>query len=192
MNNFKLIKRGIETAPLLQEIESTDNVWDLQTGRQGKIAVQREAQSIPLRGLVKSKINGRKRRDGHESRFTTTSHAFPVACAFLYQIAEDRNAHLSRGKIVRLRAGARVYPHIDRGDYYRLRDRFHLVLRSPSGSYMKTEDETVSMEEGELWWFDNKKLHESHNEGKFDRIHMIFDLLPAEYHLAVFPVAEAS
>lgn len=34
--------------------------------------------------------------------------------------------------------------------------------------------ETVRMREGELWWFDNKQYHESHNESEDWRIHYIF------------------
>jgi hypothetical protein len=34
------------------------------------------------------------------------------------------------------------------------------------------------MQEGELWWFDNKAVHEARNDGQEDRIHLIFDLLP--------------
>jgi len=33
------------------------------------------------------------------------------------------------------------------------------------------------MREGELWWFDNKALHEAMNLGSEDRIHLIFDVL---------------
>ena len=36
------------------------------------------------------------------------------------------------------------------------------------------------MAEGELWWFDNDQMHEAFNDGGEDRIHIIFDLLPAE------------
>ena len=74
---------------------------------------------------------------------------------------------------------------------YVLRDRYHLVLKSPSGSFIKSGDETISMVEGELWWLDNKKIHESYNDGDFDRIHLIFDLLPAELYLSAFPTAES-
>ena len=34
------------------------------------------------------------------------------------------------------------------------------------------------MREGELWWFDNRAVHEAFNDGDEDRIHLIFDLLP--------------
>ncbi|WP_422368809.1 aspartyl/asparaginyl beta-hydroxylase domain-containing protein [Pelagibius sp.] len=180
MKYFKLIHSGIDPKPFLDEIDSIEGAWANATGRQDKIKVQREALSIPLRGLRKSAIGGRKRRDVHESRWTGGSKLYPVARGFLKDFAQEQNSLLSRAKIVCLAAGKRVYPHIDRGDYYLLRNRFHLVLRSTQGSWLKAGDEEVRMAEGELWWFDNKQVHEAFNDGALDRIHMIFDLLPQE------------
>ncbi|WP_193368602.1 aspartyl/asparaginyl beta-hydroxylase domain-containing protein [Pelagibius marinus] len=186
MQYFRRIKTGIDPQPLLDEIASIDGAWDVSTGRQAKIAVQREALSIPLRGLRKSAIGGRKRRDVHESRWTTGSKLYPLARRFLKDFALEQDALLSRAKIVCLPAGRRVYPHIDRGAYYAVRDRYHLVLRSAAGSWLKAGDEDVRMREGELWWFDNKQMHEAFNDGGQDRIHMIFDLLPRERAQEVF------
>jgi len=178
MKYFQRIKTDIDPSPFLEEIAAVNGAWDSATGRQEKIAVQREARAIPLRGLRKSAIGQRKRRDVHESRWTTGSRRYPVARAFLETIAQDQDALLSRAKIVCLPAGKRVYPHIDRGAYYAVRGRYHLVLRSAAGSWLKAGDEEVRMREGELWWFDNKQIHEAFNDGDQDRIHMIFDLLP--------------
>jgi len=179
MKYFELKEPKIDPAPYLQEIESIDNAWAEATGRQDKIKVQREALAIPLRGLRKSAIGDRKRRDVHESRWTTGSVKYPKTRAFLEAFAEKQNSILGRAKIVCLPAGKRVYPHIDQGEYYRVRDRYHFVLRSTAGSWMKTGDEEVRMKEGELWWFDNNTIHEARNDGDQDRIHMIFDMLPA-------------
>lgn len=193
MQYFKLIRSGIDPQPFLAEIAAVDGAWDLSTGRQDKIAVQREALAIPLRGLRKSAINGRKRRDVHESRWTTASALYPRARRFLEETAETLDCLLSRAKIVSLPAGKRVYPHIDRGEYYRLRGRYHFVLRSTAGSWLKAAEEEVRMKEGELWWFDNDQMHEAFNDGDEDRIHMIFDLLPrAKAHLAFPGVAAAA
>ncbi|MEO1775329.1 MAG: aspartyl/asparaginyl beta-hydroxylase domain-containing protein [Pseudomonadota bacterium] len=178
MQHFKCLRTGIDPRPFLAEIEGVDDAWAAATGRQDKIEVQREALAIPLRGLRKSMINGRKRRDVHESRWTSTSDHYPLARGFLEQIAAEEACELGRGKIVCLPAGKRVYPHIDRGEYYRLRGRYHFVLRSTAGSWMKAGDEEVRMREGELWWFDNNQMHEAHNDGDQDRIHVIFDMLP--------------
>lgn len=175
---FKMIRSRIDPAPFLSEIAAVNDAWAQATGRQDKIAVQREALAIPLRGLRKSMLLGRKRRDVHESRWTNSAASFPVARSFLVQTAAALEADLGRAKIVCLPAGRRVYPHVDRGEYYRLRGRYHFVLKSTAGSWLKAADEEVRMREGELWWFDNDQMHEAFNDGDEDRIHIIFDLLP--------------
>ncbi|MFN2328570.1 MAG: aspartyl/asparaginyl beta-hydroxylase domain-containing protein [Chromatocurvus sp.] len=43
---------------------------------------------------------------------------------------------------------------------------------------MRAGDEEVRMQEGELWWFDNRQIHEAYNDGDENRVHLIFDLLP--------------
>ncbi|MEX0369506.1 MAG: aspartyl/asparaginyl beta-hydroxylase domain-containing protein [Tateyamaria sp.] len=178
MRYFQKIRENVAVAPFLSEIAAVDDAWANATGRQEKIAVQREALAIPLRGLRKSMILGRSRRDVHESRWTTGSINFPVARAFLEDVATELDADLGRGKIVCLPTGKRVYPHVDRGEYYRLRGRYHFVLKSSDGSWLKAGDEEIRMQEGELWWFDNDQMHEAFNDGDEDRIHIIFDLLP--------------
>lgn len=186
MNHFKLLQAGIDTRPFLDEIVAVDGAWDQAPGRQEKIAVQREALSIPLRGLRKSAIGTRKRRDVHESRWTGGSVRFPMAGRFLQDIAASEDALLGRAKIVCLPAARRVYPHVDRGAYYAVRNRYHLVLRSSAGSWLRAGDEEVRMREGELWWFDNKQVHEANNDGDQDRIHLIFDMLPSARAAEVF------
>lgn len=192
MKYFKLIQSNIPTEPLLNEIASVDDAWAQVTGRQDKIAVQREALAIPLRGMRKSMMYGRKNRDTHESRWTTVSESFPLARAFITDVATRLDADLSRAKIVCLPAGRVVYPHIDNGDYYRFRVRYHMVLKSTAGSWMKAGDEEVRMREGELWWFDNDQMHEARNDGDEDRIHIIFDLLPAEMRAKAAAATEAA
>jgi aspartyl/asparaginyl beta-hydroxylase (cupin superfamily) len=192
MNHFKLIRSDIDATVFLDEIAAIDGAWETATGRQEKIAVQREALAIPLRGLRKSAIGNRRRRDVHESRWTASSRLYPVVRAFLEETAATLDALLSRAKIVSLPAGRRVYPHVDRGEYYRVRDRYHLVLKSTRGSWLKAGDEDVRMQEGELWWFDNKQMHEAFNDGDEDRIHLIFDLLPRARAHEAFPGADAT
>lgn len=192
MKYFRRVKTDIDVRPFLVEIASIPEAWSLNTGRQDKIAVQREAEAIPIRGIVKSKIAGRALWDVHESRFTNSSRKLVLARDFLQSFADERTAELGRAKIVRLMPGRRVYPHIDRGEYYRLRDRYHLVLRSAAGSYLKSGNETVRMREGELWWFDNKQVHEAYNDGEHARVHLIFDLLPPSRIAEVYGKASES
>lgn len=193
MKHFRRIRSGVPTKPFLREIAAAGaggDAWVTATGRQDKIAVQREALAIPLRGLRRSRILGRPRRDVHESRWTSGSSAFPLARAFLTDVAARLDADLGRAKVVCLPAGRRVYPHIDRGAYYRLRGRYHLVLKSAAGSWMRAGDEDVRMGEGELWWFDAGQVHEAVNDGDEDRVHIVFDLLPAAMRAKVAEATE--
>jgi outer membrane protein assembly factor BamB/orotate phosphoribosyltransferase len=184
---FKLIRSSIDVAPLLEEIDSQHHAWLIETGRQDKIRVQRDTNTIFVRAAVPRPdlhIN-----ENQETRQTSVAKLFPRALAFMAEFATEMNCHLSRATIVRLKPKSQVFRHIDQGSYYFLRDRFHLVLRSPAGSVLKSGGETVRMRQGELWWFDNKQYHESYNESDDWRIHYIFDILPAEYiDLAVNPV----
>ena len=179
MKYFKLIRSGIDVCPLLEEIRANEEAWLLDTGRQDKIRVQRDTNTIFLRAAVPRpdlNIN-----ENQETRLTALSKSFPKALSFMTEFAEEMNCQLSRATIVRLKPNSRVYRHIDEGSYYFLRDRFHLVLQSPTGSILMSGGEQVRMQEGELWWFDNKQYHESCNESGDWRIHYIFDLLAADY-----------
>jgi quercetin dioxygenase-like cupin family protein len=185
LQNFRLIRQGRDPAPLLAELSRIEAIWGEQTGRQEAVPVQREALAVPLRGMVKSAQCGRLRRDVHESRWTTGSHRFPLFQEFLKQIASEEDGVLGRAKIVCLPPGRQVHPHTDRGEYYKVRNRYHYVLKSALGSWLKAGDEEIRMQEGELWWFDNKAVHGARNDGTEDRIHLIFDLLPRELETQV-------
>src|ERR1017187_10387574 len=187
MDYFKLIRSGINIDPLLAEVDSNEQAWLIDTSRQDKIRVQRDTNTIFISSAVHRPdlpVN-----ENQESRLTSVSESFPKALAFMTEFAQETNCRLSRATIVRLKPKTQVFRHIDQGSYYFLRDRFHLVLRSPTGSVLMSGGETVRMKEEELWWFDNKQYHESYNESDDWRIHYIFDLLPEEYSdLAVNPI----
>jgi outer membrane protein assembly factor BamB/orotate phosphoribosyltransferase len=187
MKYFKLIRSGIDVAPLLDEVLSQPDAWLADTARQDKIRVQRDTNTIFLRSAVPRPdlpVN-----ENQESRLTPASNLFPKALSFMDAFAREMNCQLSRATIVRLKPESQVFRHIDAGSYYFLRDRFHLVLQSAAGSVLMSGGEEVRMSEGELWWFDNKQYHESYNESGEWRIHYIFDLLASDYsELAVNPI----
>jgi Aspartyl/Asparaginyl beta-hydroxylase len=178
MQYFRRIKHGGDPAPLMAQLGSIDGIWAEQAGRQSAAPMQKEALAIALRGLVKSAQGGRPRRDVHESRWTSGSHRLPLFQEFLKRVAAEEDGVLGRARIVCLPAGRQVFSQSDRGEYYKVRNRYHFILKSTHGSRLKAGDEDVRMQEGELWWFDNKAVHEARNDGQEDQIHLIFDLLP--------------
>ena len=184
MKYFKLIRSGIDVAPLLEEVRSREEAWQINTGRQDKIRVQKDTNTIFLRTAVHRpdlNIN-----ENHESCLTSVSRDFPKALAFLTAFAQEANCQLSRATIVRLKPKSQVFRHIDEGSYYFLRDRFHLVLPTSTGSALAGRRE-VRMQRATV--VRQQTVSRTYNESDAWRIHYIFELLPAEYsELAVNPV----
>ena len=187
MRFFKRIYQNINVNELLNEVDANQDAWLVETSRQKAVKVQRKTESIVLRSAT-------TRTDiyvdeNQECLSTTLTSRFPRAMNFMNNFAAATQCSLSRAMIVRLQPQSFVYPHIDTGSYYLIRDRYHLVLKSTMGSILRSGNEQVKMREGELWWFNNKQFHSAFNESDDWRVHYIFDLLPRAYaHLALNPL----
>jgi hypothetical protein len=172
-----MLPRLRDSSQLLRdEVLCNERLWSENQTRQNRIQVQRHTQSIPLRAVERKSGDKRKSEDIHESRLTPLSRAFPETMTFLESTAHQLGGSLERALYVRLLRHSAVYPHVDVGAYYASRDRYHFVLISHCGSYLKAGDEQVIMHPGELWWFDNKVVHDSANRSDRWRVHLIFDI----------------
>ena len=177
--HFTRIAESVDIAPLLEELEAESDMWSADTSRQRKVRCQRHTRNIFLRAPKKPLPPGaRNANDVHDSRLAPAAGKFPIAMAFCERVAAELQAELGRATLVALLPKCRVFPHVDAGAYYRVRDRLHLVLKSPQGSPLTAGDETVVMREGELWAFDNKARHFADNPSSEPRVHLIFDVLP--------------
>ncbi len=176
---FTLIATGIDVNPLVSELINAQEMWLADTSRQRKVRCQRDTQNIFLRVAKKPLPPGASNaNDVHETRTTKTARRFPEALAFCQQIADIEDGELGRATLVALQPGGWVRPHVDTGEYYRARDRYHLVLQSATGSPLTCAGETAILRAGELWVFDNKSEHEARNPSDSPRVHLIFDILP--------------
>jgi Aspartyl/Asparaginyl beta-hydroxylase len=162
---------------LREELNRNSILWDADESRQNNIQVQRNTECIPLRHAVRKPGHELPARDIQQSGLSRYARYFPYTVTFLNQTAFRLGGTLERALYVRLRPHAKVYAHRDDGNYYLNRDRYHYVVWSDLGSKLTSGDETIIMKPGELWWFDNKALHESENDADSWRVHLIFDVL---------------
>lgn len=178
LRNFCCVRRNINVASLLKELDADPAIWELDTSRQDRTEVQRETNNVMLRGALKPIPEGCRINDVHPSRDGKAASLCPAIMDWLRQCANDLGGELCRALIARLNPNGQIYSHIDGGEYYKIRDRYHLVLRSLGGSKMVIGDERTIFRDGELWWFNNKVPHEAFNESIEGRIHLIFDVFP--------------
>lgn len=174
--NFVRICADVDVREIKYEIQGRPELWEYGTMRQQRIPAQRETSSICLRSARRAVGSSVCVDDIHESGNTRLARSFPATMRWIESFARQRGRELGRALLAKLRPRGQVYSHIDHGDYYRIRDRFHLVLFSACGSQMVCGARAQLMREGELWWFDNKQPHEAFNPSDEDRVHLIFDL----------------
>ena len=190
LRHFTKITEYVDIIPLLEELDAAPEMWLADTSRQRKVRCQRNTRNIFLRTPMKPLPSGATNaNDVHESRIAPAAKRFPRALALCERIAEELEATLGRATLVALLPKSQVFPHVDAGAYYRIRDRLHIVLKSSRGSPLSAGGETVVMRTGELWAFNNKARHWANNPSTETRVHLIFDLLPPlgrGFH--VFPV----
>lgn len=184
MKYFRLVDSNIDVSPYLDEIESKWDLWDSDTSRQERVSKQRETKAITLRSHSTTAADDSRFRAarpiGYRGKPSEMSMQLPVISGWVDDLVAQRNGRMGRAVMTMLRPAGVIYPHTDDGVYWLLRDRFHLVVKSPAGSHFKAGGEEVRMQEGELWWFDPTVEHEAFNESDDDRIHIIVDVMSRE------------
>jgi hypothetical protein len=176
MRNFQLLATGLDVVPLLLALKRHPSLWVADTWRQefpGSPHV--DTQTILLR------FNEIREYEGifnDLEAFDWPSYSkLPEARGLVNNLmACLHGERLGRAMIVNLPAGKEVLPHPDRGapsEYY---DRFHIVLQSAPGNVFTCGGESVYMQPGDLWWFDNTVEHHVVNDSEFDRYHLIVDI----------------
>ena len=180
---FKRLGSDINILPILKQVAENFNDFNLPPSRRTarddlREPVQKETMALRLvKGvpLPGTGIEGKQKRfgDSHETIKTELYYKYDECVYFLNWFEKTYGGKLYRVSIVHLSAGGKVYPHIDIGDYYKNKNRFHLVL---SGYYNYTVDgETQRLGAGDLFWFNNKKMHSCINATPIPRISLIFD-----------------
>jgi hypothetical protein len=185
LKNFQRIGTGIDVMPLLLALKRRPGLWRedtyLRDYPQGPFG---DTETVMLRFPVKSVKETEEevrehlsRYDPHENidypAYQLLTPARPLVMNLMNYVGGER---LGRVMINKLAPGGRIYPHADtpsHTDYY---TRFHVVLQSQPGVLFKAGDEQVFMAPGEVWWFDNREVHEVINNSADDRIHMVVDI----------------
>ena len=192
MKHFARIATAIDTRAIRAALACNPDLWSIDTRRQDRIPEQRHTQAIHLRYPLRTPSTQHlETQNIHPSELGPHAWRIPEAVLLCGTLANRLGTELGRAMIVRLVPGGKVAIHRDTGEYYAARDRYHLVLENqPGGSLVTVADETVEMQPGELWWFDNKAPHSAQNSSPANRVHIIFDVLatasaPQPIHPAV-------
>jgi hypothetical protein len=170
-----VLDNDVDVTAMMEEIRSQEENWYVETGRQKSIPVQSETESIPLvKPIPLLGVTGHPSQwDSHRYRPTPLYEKYPNIISWLNNFSLKYGEKIARVALVRLKVDGQVGSHIDFGEYYRHRNRYHLCL--DGAYYYHVNNESKLIETGTLFRFDNDMPHWAVNEGNIPRISVIFD-----------------
>src|SRR3569833_154537 len=94
---------------------------------------------------------------------------------YIRQILASFGVVWSRSRLMRLAPGATVPNHADINYHWFTRVRLHIPIVTYPEVRFYCGDQSVHMDGGEAWLFDNWRLHSVENPTEFERIHLVAD-----------------
>lgn len=179
MKNFFCLHRGLDVIPLMNALNANPALWNQNDLRTTYPDTPHSAvDDIWLRFNEFDAENPDVVIDDRECINYPAIYQLPQAQHILFWLmARVQGERLGRAVITRLPPGDRIDAHTDMGapaEYY---DRYQIPLHSHKGCVFRAGDEQVTMQTGEVWWFDNKQEHEVINNSDDFRLTIIADIV---------------
>ena len=173
---INIVSRDIPVDELLAEVNSMPDNWLINQARQKNIKYQKDTESIALVKTVPLFLGSNhlaKSYNSHVYRKTNEYKLYPNVTAWLDSFAAENNLKIAWISIVKLKVGGILTEHIDYGEYYKKRDRYHLCLDGAYRYSVLDKEEIITA--GTLFRFNNKCAHSAVNIADIPRICIIFD-----------------
>ena len=176
MSNITVIERGIDVSKVLAQLKAHPEDWGAVRKIEGSHNVVDDHGFPEVEAGVLQLVMGAVANEGEyvgDSEFCVPTEAIKNHTEVL-RILGRYFRDVSRCAFLSLPVGGKVGTHIDIGDYYLTRDRYHLSIQ---GTYKyHVGDEEIIIEPGMLVWFNNKLPHGTENIGDDVRITFVFDV----------------
>ena len=187
MKHFAKIADGIDVVPLLGELSARPDLWDAQTMRKriGDSAPHAQMSDIWVRYNEISRV-GPHFNDEHVPVWYPAWKALPSLHPILFGLMTLTEGEMLGGVLItRIPPGMGIGPHLDHGWHVEQYDKFYLSLQSEPGAMFwcdaDNEREALEPRPGEVWLFDNRKLHWVENRSAADRITLIVCIRTEKY-----------
>lgn len=184
MRHFLKIESHIDIAPLLQQLEAPDNahLWNANDERKTRTGTAHAAMSdIWVRYNAIEKLDRRNPGDFNKEHVPVWYPAWDKLTALhpiIFNLMARVDGEMLGGVLItKIPPGQGLKPHIDTGWHVEHYDKFYLSVKSENGSLFCCEHgghlEDINPKAGDIWLFDNRKMHWVENNSDADRITVI-------------------
>jgi len=178
MNNIRVVKTDIDVSKIQAQLKKNSGDWGSQKGLDN-VELKDPHQYITTVDVLQL-IMGGIETPGQQVGDTEICTKTPA-----YKNHNEVRKYLRKYFPTMYRCGFLALPideivgaHIDEGTYYLTKDRYHLSIQ---GRYQYfVGNESIIVEPGTLFWFNNKLPHGTVNIGDEVRITFVFDVPQSE------------
>jgi hypothetical protein len=183
LKHFERVAEGIDVGPLMAQLAEHSKLWDQHSVRKTAPGTPHGQMSdiwVRYNDVAPFAASGDYSRfnDAHVPVWYPAWHALPALRPIVFGLMEAMEGEMLGGVLItRIPPGMGIAPHADRGWHVEYYDKFYLSLQSAPGAVFGCEHDGVREElnplPGELYLFDNRKLHWVENNSDQDRITLI-------------------
>lgn len=176
-SSIKVIETGIDISNVLIQLQKYSEDWGVQKKRKNTIQLDSEKYKVTV-DVLQLILGGVSTKDEYvgDTEICVKTEAYYKHTEILNLIGKrfKRIDKLRRCAFLGMPVGGEVGTHIDFGNYYLNKDRYHVSIQ---GKYCYTVgDSSIVVEPGTFFWFNNKLEHSSKNIGNDTRITFVFDM----------------
>ena len=176
MKNIRIIKTGVDVSKIIEQLKQYPEDWGYQQ-KLKNVELKDPHTHITTVDVLQLIMGGIEKLgeivDDTEICIKTPAYEHHSQIRKIIKNEFD-GKEIHRCGFLSLPIDEIVGAHIEEGTYYLTRDRYHLSI---SGRYQYfVGNESIIVEPGTLFWFDNKQPHGTVNIGDEVRITFVFDV----------------
>lgn len=175
MNHINIIKTNVDVSSIKKQLLQYSKDWECQKNQLNTESLLNRGYPEMDVGVLQLKIGVINNADSFvgDSELSKETTSWHRHTAIRTTLRKNGYNNLERCGFLSLPIGKEIGLHIDEGSYYKTRNRYHLSIQ---GTYKYTcGGESIIIEPGVLFWFNNKLLHSAKNIGDNVRITFVFD-----------------
>lgn len=172
-DSIRLLPLRLHVEELQKQLEQ--DVWDRHKVRTAQY-VHSDIHDIWVRFNAWENYDGdlQKFNGSHESKWYPVVNEIPAVKPIVFDVMRFvEGEHLGGVLITKIPPGGSVKPHIDQGWHASTYEKFAVQVKGNQDQAFHFEDGSLSALDGEVYTFDNSKLHWVTNNSHSDRITLI-------------------
>jgi hypothetical protein len=172
---IRLITSGYDVAPLVEQLARHPEAWDTHRERtQAYDTPHNGVSDIWVRYNAWANADDSQFHGEHVSSWYPVVADIPAAWSLARKVMRDVGGKRLGGVLItRVPSGGEVKPHIDRGWHAGFYEKFAIQVKGNKDQAFCFEDAELRPEPGDLYTFDNSRLHWVRNDSDSERITLI-------------------